>query len=115
MSTMEKSCPTTEALAGWLQGSLAPQERSHLASHLAACDECRRAVAIASTLEAPPAAPVNEILLARVVAASRPRRMVHVAAAAAAIFAVAAVGFAMFSKSSSPPAPVAPVVERSSP
>src|SRR4051812_36896754 len=99
MNTMEKSCPTTEALAGWLQGSLAPQERSHLASHLAACDECRRTVAIASSIEAPPAAPVNEILLSRVVAASRPRRFFPFAAAAAAVLAVA-LGFSLFHKES---------------
>jgi hypothetical protein len=102
MSTMEKSCPPTEALAGWLQGSLAPQDRSHLASHLAACDECRRAVAIASTLEAPPAAPVNEILLSRVVAASRPRRFAPFATAAAAVLAVA-VGFWMVPKREATP------------
>src|SRR5205085_6053505 len=96
MSTMEKSCPTTETLAGWLQGSLAPQERSHLASHLAACDECRRSVAIAATLEAPPAAPVNEILLSRVVAASRPHRVFPFAAAAAAVLAIGLV-FSLFS------------------
>src|SRR6185295_1572692 len=97
MNTMEKSCPTTEALAGWLQGTLSPQERSHLASHLAACDECRRAVAIASTIDAPPAAPVNEILLSRVVAASRPRRLVPLAAAAAAVLALG-LGFTLFHK-----------------
>src|ERR1041384_7339072 len=100
MSTMEKSCPTTEALAGWLQGSLTPLERSHLASHLAACDECRRAVAIASTLDPPPAMPVNESLLGRVVAASRPRRLLNLAAAAAAIFVTAVVGFSMMSRNS---------------
>jgi len=111
MSTMEKSCPPTEALAGWLQGSLAPQDRSHLASHLAACDECRRAVAIASTLDAPPAAPVNEILLSKVVAASRPRRFFPFAAAAAAVLA-AVVGFSMFPKNSPPSAPPPAVVQR---
>src|SRR5947207_8683950 len=103
MSTMEKSCPTTEVLADWLQGSLDPQQRSHLTSHLAACDECRRAVAIASSLEAPPAAPVNEILLSRVVAASRPRRVLPFAAAAAAVLA-AAVGFSLTPKHVAPPA-----------
>src|SRR5262245_31693336 len=110
MSTMEKSCPTTEALAGWMQGSLAHQERSHLASHLAACDECRRAVAIASTLEAPPAAPLNEILLAKVVAASRPRRTLPFAAAAAAVLAVG-LTFALLHKSEPAPAPKVAAVE----
>ncbi len=111
MSTMEKFCPTTEVLAGWLQGSLDPQQRSHLTSHLAACDECRRAVAIASSIEAPPAVPVNEILLSRVVAASRPRRVLPFAAAAAAVLA-ATVGFSLTSKHAAQP-PAAPVaVER---
>jgi hypothetical protein len=110
MSTMEKSCPTTEALAGWLQGSLDPQQRSHLTSHLAACDECRRALAIASSIDAPPAVPVNEILLSRVVAASRPRRVLPFAAAAAAVLA-AAVGFSLFPKHAAPP-PAPAAVER---
>src|SRR4029079_14442868 len=107
MSTMEKSCPTTEVLAGWLQGSLDPQQRSHLTSHLAACDECRRAVAIASTIDAPPAVPGNEILLSRVVAASRPRRLMPRAAAPAAVLA-AAVGFSVFPRNTT--RPVAPTV-----
>jgi len=109
MSTMEKSCPTTEVLAGWLQGTLDSQQRGHLTSHLAACDECRRAVAIASSIEAPPVAPLNEILLSRVVAASRPRRVLPFAAAAAAVLA-AAIGFSLTPKHVSPPvAPIAAV------
>src|SRR6187549_1392045 len=104
MSTMEKFCPTTEVLAGWLQGNLDPQQRGSLTAHLAACDECRRAVAIASSIDAPPAVPVNEILLSRVVAASRPRRILPFAAAAAAVMA-AAVGFSVTRHGAPPPAP----------
>jgi hypothetical protein len=103
MSTMEKPCPTTEDLAGWLQGSLDPQARGHLTSHLAACDECRRTLAIASTIDAPPAIPINGMLLSRVVAASRPRRTLPFAAAAAAALAVVAVGFSLFSRSAPTP------------
>ena len=81
-----------------------------MASHLAACDECRRAVAIASSIEVPAAAPVNEILLARVVAASRRRRFLPVAAAAAAVLAIA-VGLALKPKSDPVPAPTRIAVE----
>src|SRR5262245_11452768 len=103
MNTMEKSCPDVLTLAGWLEGTLSPQERGRMESHLAGCDDCRRAVALASTLEAPPqAGAVNEILLSKVVSASRRRRFVPMAAAAAAVLAVA-VGFTLFPRHS--PAP----------
>jgi hypothetical protein len=108
MNTMERSCPDVQTLAGWLEGSLPSRERSRLASHLSACDECRRTVAIASTVDAPPAAPVNELLLSKVVAASRRRRYVPLTAAAAAILAVA-VGFTLIPKSRPSPAPVVAV------
>jgi outer membrane biosynthesis protein TonB len=111
MSTMEKFCPTTEVLAGWLQGTLDSQQRGHLTSHLAACDECRRAVAIASSIDAPPAAPLNEILLSRVVAASRPRRVLPFAAAAAAVLA-AAIGFSLTPKHVAPPSAPTVAVDR---
>jgi len=39
MNTMEKSCPDVLILAGWLEGSLSPQERARMESHLAGCDE----------------------------------------------------------------------------
>lgn len=111
MNTMEKSCPDIGILAGWLEGTLGPQERSRMASHLASCDECRRAVAIASTLEAPPATgAVNEILLSKVVSSSRRRRLVPLAAVAAAVLAVA-VGFSVFPRHRAQPAPVAKAVE----
>ena len=102
MNTMEKPCPDTLTLAGWLEGTLSAQDRSRMASHLAACDDCRRAVALASTLEAPPeSGSVNEILLSKVVAASRRRRVIPMAAAAAAVLAVA-VGFSLFPRSPAP-------------
>jgi hypothetical protein len=105
MNTMEKFCPDVLTLAGWIEGTLSPDDRSRTAAHLAACDDCRRAVALSSTLEAPPAeAPVNEILLSKVVASSRRRRVVPFAAAAAAVLAVA-VGFAVFPRNTPPPAP----------
>lgn len=107
MSTMEKSCPDIGILAGWLEGTLSPQDRSRMASHLASCDECRRAVAIASTLEAPAAeAPVNEILLSRMVSTSRRRRFLPLASAAAAVLAVA-IGFSLFPRHTPESAPVA--------
>jgi hypothetical protein len=103
MNTMEKSCPGTETLAAWLEGSLAPQERGRVASHLAVCDECRRAVAIASSIESPShQTAVNEILLARIVSASRRRSLRPVAAAAAILLAGVIV---VVTRSASVPAP----------
>src|SRR6185503_5948725 len=103
MNTMEKSCPDILTLAGWLEGTLSPPDRARMESHLAGCDDCRRAVALASTLEAPAqAGAVNEILLSKVVSASRRRRFVPMAAAAAAVLAVA-VGFTLFPRSSPTP------------
>jgi hypothetical protein len=87
-------CPGADALAGWLEGTLSPEERRPLAAHLASCDDCRRAVAVAATLGAPPeAAALDESLLARVVAASR-RRVPWPWVAAAAALAVAVLVFA---------------------
>lgn len=105
MNTMEKSCPSAETLAGWIEGSLTPEVRGRVASHLAGCDECRRAVAISATLEPAPPAALNEILLARVVSASRRRNLMPMAAAAAVV--LAALGIVLYPKSESAPAPVA--------
>lgn len=89
MSDMN-GCPGTDLLAGWVEGSLSAAERSELAAHLAACDECRRAVVLASGLEVPAsAAAMDEALLARLVAASRRRAAWPWAVAAAALLAVA--------------------------
>src|SRR6185295_20117443 len=94
MNTMEKSCPDDLTLAGWVEGTLSPQDRNRMTAHLAACDDCRRAVALASTLDAPPAeGGVNEILLSKVVSASRRRRLAPFAAAAAVL--AVAVGFTL--------------------
>lgn len=105
MNTMEKSCPDILALAGWVEGSLNPQDRSQMASHLAGCDECRRAVAIASTIEIPPAqGAVNEILLGKVVSGSSRRRFLPFIGAAAAVLAVA-VGFILVPRTPAPESP----------
>jgi hypothetical protein len=102
MNTMEKSCPDDLTLAGWVEGTLSPQDRNRMTAHLAACDDCRRAVALASTLDAPPAeGGVNEILLSKVVSASRRRRLAPFAAAAAVL--AVAVGFTLIPRN--PPAP----------
>lgn len=92
MTTMEKFCPSIETLAGWLEGSLAPEARGRVASHLASCDDCRRTVALVSTTEpVAAAAPVNEILLSRVVSASRRRSFVPLAAAAAVVLSIVGI------------------------
>ncbi len=106
MSTMEKFCPESETLALYLEGGLAPADRARVTSHLAGCDDCRRAVALTSSLEAPaPAVPVNEILLQRVVAGSRRRRLTPLAVAAAAGFLAVGIGFSLTSSSSKPADP----------
>lgn len=105
MNTMEKFCPDVLTLAGWIEGTLSPEDRSRMTAHLAGCDDCRRAVALASTLEAPPAeGAVNEILLSKVVASSRRRRFAPFVAAAAAVLAVA-VGFTLLPRHHPAPAP----------
>ncbi|HZE98001.1 MAG TPA: zf-HC2 domain-containing protein [Planctomycetota bacterium] len=105
MSAMEKSCPEPETLARWLEAGLSAEERVRVTSHLAACDDCRRSVALASTLDAPPAATVNEVLLQRVVTASRRRRIPPLAVAAAAFIAVG-IGLSLISLTKSEaPAP----------
>lgn len=114
MNAMEKSCPDTELLARWLESSLTAQERSRVTSHLAACDECRRAVAVASSVEAPPAAAVNEILLQRVLGASRRRRNLTPIAVAAAAVVVAALGLRLLMKEEASPAPAPQVQARQS-
>ena len=39
-------CPDPNLLAGWLDGSLLPEEREGLESHLATCGRCRTAVLV---------------------------------------------------------------------
>lgn len=103
MSTMEKSCPEAETLALYLEGGLSPQDRDRVTGHLAACDDCRRAVALTSSLEAPPASStVNEVLLQRIITGSRRRRMTPLAVAAAAGFLAVGIGFSLTSSSSKP-------------
>jgi hypothetical protein len=91
MNAMERFCPEPELLARYLEGGLSAEERARVNGHLADCDDCRRTIALSSSLEAAPAAGrVNEILLQRVVAGSRRRRMLPMAAAAAVLLAVVA-------------------------
>jgi hypothetical protein len=101
MTEMKEVCPGFELLAGWVEGTLSPRERHGVTAHLAACDDCRRAVEIASTAGPAPAREVDEALLARVVAGSR-RRTPWRWAAAAGVAAAAGLGFWM---ASAPPAP----------
>jgi hypothetical protein len=114
MNAMEKSCPEAEALACWLEGSLPPQDRARVTSHLAACDDCRRTVAVSSTAEAPPSAALNEVLLQRVVSASRRRRSPVIAFAAAAVVLVA-LGTVLLRTGGSAPRPSAPVAAEQPP
>ncbi|HLY12452.1 MAG TPA: zf-HC2 domain-containing protein, partial [Planctomycetota bacterium] len=74
MNAMEKPCPEPEVLARFLESGLSAEERLRVNGHLADCDDCRRTVSLASTLEAAPAVPLNKLLLGRVILASRRRR-----------------------------------------
>jgi hypothetical protein len=95
MSTMIGPCPTPDDLAAWLEGGLSPQEHGTVTSHLAACDDCRRAVGVASLVDEAPARALDEVLLARVVTASR-RRPVWMWAVAGALLVALALGFVLF-------------------
>src|SRR5204863_3175272 len=101
--------PESETLALYLESGLSADERDRVNGHLADCDECRRTVSLASSLEAAPAAPVrvNEVLLQRVVSGARRRRFLPMAVAAAVIL----VGVVSLSLLKSPEEPV-PTVAR---
>ncbi len=103
MSAMIGPCPRPEDLACWLEGGLSPAERRPVTAHLAACDDCRRAVGLASLVETPPARALDEVLLARVVTASR-HRPVWMWAAAGGILVALVLGL-LFSR----PRPQPPV------
>jgi anti-sigma factor ChrR (cupin superfamily) len=103
MNHMGDLCPGPEALAGWLEQTLSTPERAKITAHLASCDECRRAVTIASAIEPQAPGAVDEILLHRVVTASRRRSVAAWITAAAAIL-VAAI---LFWPHGSKPAPIA--------
>jgi hypothetical protein len=92
MSGMDRVCPDPSRLAAWVEKTLEPAERSALAVHFAECDECRRSVALTSTMPPAPAGlqPVDPALLARVLRAGRPARFWPLAAAAALALAVLA-------------------------
>ncbi len=106
MSSMKEVCPEFELLAGWVEGTLSARDRHGVTAHLASCDDCRRAVEIASTAgPAPAAADVDEAFVARVAAASRPRPAWRWVAAAGVVLAA---GLAFWAGRPQPgPAPVA--------
>src|SRR5688500_10207983 len=110
MSHMERICPDPEVLALWVDEELLPEDRADAAAHLAGCDECRRTVALSAALDPVPAGAVNEVLLARVVAASRRRPVWPYAAAAGALVAL---GVGLWAWNSAPPS--APLVETAPP
>ena len=84
MTKIPESCPDPETVARWLEGNLPEEEGVRLAAHLADCDGCRRAAALAATMGPVPQASLDEGLLKRVVTSSRQpraRRWMHWAAA----------------------------------
>ncbi len=86
-------CCGPDDLAGWLEGTLDPRGRRMVAAHLAACDDCRRAAALAATLGSAPEVALDEALLGRVTAAARRRRAWRMPAAAAGVLAAAVLLF----------------------
>ncbi len=103
-----KSCPDAERLAGWIEGSLAEDDRLVVRAHLAACDECRRAVGLAAVLEPPSPEAPDEALLERVISAVRPRPALRWAVAAAGVAAVLAISFWLARETPPEPTPAAP-------
>ena len=125
MTDMTRGCPRLDALAGWVEGTLSPEDRAAVAAHLSDCDRCRRSVVLASGMEAPAGGEVNEVLLERVVRAARKRPLWSWAAAAALLVALI-LAFVLARKEpadqapvvKTPPTPVAPepsVVVKSAP
>lgn len=110
MNAMEKFCPQILTLSRYVEGGLDADERARVNGHLADCDDCRRTVSLASTLDAAPAAPVNEILLSKVVSASRRRRYLPMGIAAAALLA-GVVGVSLWKSPEPPPPAVAALPE----
>lgn len=89
MRQMAGPCPDPERLAGWVEETLAPEDRGDLAAHLSECDRCRRAVVLAGQMEAPAGGGrVDETLLQRVVRTARWRPWWTWAAAAACLAAL---------------------------
>lgn len=108
MNGMEKPCPEIETLAQWVEGTLSVTDRSAVASHVSVCDECRRAVALATGVESPAALPVDERLLSRVLATSHRRTRLWWAAAAALLLVAGGAGLAILPGSGKEePGPVA--------
>ncbi len=84
------SCVELDFLAAWVEGALSREERARVTAHLGDCDECRRAVELASGVESAPARPLDEVLLARIHQGSRQRSpgLAWVAAAAGLLVAL---------------------------
>lgn len=107
-----KGCPESEILAAWIEGSLGPTGRAAVRGHLADCDGCRRAVALAGTLGPAPAGgagPGGATLLAeraaREARRGRFRRAGALAAAAAAALAAVALAVGRSPEQVSPSVP----------
>jgi hypothetical protein len=91
MTDMERVCPETDVLGAWVEGSLPLTERPRVKAHLASCDDCRRTVALASTLEAVEAeVAVDDLFAQRLAAAARRRPRWPWAVAAAGLLAAGA-------------------------
>jgi hypothetical protein len=111
MSHMKEVCPGTEPLARWVEGDRDPS----VTAHLAACDDCRRAVVLSAGLDAPPVRAMDAVLLARVVSAARRRPAWPWAAAASVLVALGASLWLGRSEPAPRPAPPAPDVARHDP
>lgn len=92
-------------MARWIEGNLPTSDRADLARHLAACDDCRRTVALAAeALEMKPEpleAGAEERWLRRL---RRPRARIWSAAAAAAVLLLAC-GLLVWKRRPAPPVP----------
>jgi hypothetical protein len=95
MRDMGEFCPGPEVLAGWLEQSLPASQRARVTSHLASCDDCRRAATIASSIEPESGGTIDEVLLRQLVRGSRRRSwgVGRWVASAAAALLVAGLAF----------------------
>ncbi len=127
---MTPACPDTQAIAAQVESTLTPDESASLLDHAAACDECRRELAIVAlrrhSAPAPVPAPVQMRVkhavsstfergssrrLARI---ARPRPVLPFVAAAAAIL-VAAIAAAIVLRPKPPDEPVVRNPKREAP
>ncbi len=89
MRNMRRFCPDAATLAGWLEGKLDSFERTEVTRHLADCDRCRRASALAASIEPPDEVGIDEALLGRMVSTARRRPLLRWVAAAGVLAAAA--------------------------